>query len=523
MIAYSLVMKMHSLSYRPFARLWLGALLGLGLGFGTWAGAATAFDFAQVQAQAAALAAAPYHPEPLPTPAFLKDLTPERYAEIQDIKPLWSNTSLPFQAQFYLPGSYFHRPERISVVAADGQVERVPFRLDDFSFGNLHPKDLPADLGYAGFRLLYPLNTPPYHNEFISFLGATYFRAVGKDAVYGTSARGIGIDTAQPSGEIFPYFTHIWLVKPAADAKSMTVYALMDSSVVTGAYRFVITPGDSTTVAVDATIYLRKPVQVLELAPLTSMFWHGHGRGVVAGDWHPAQHDASDLVLANGNGEWITRPLSNPLHIQTTTYSMDNPQGFGLIQEDRHFSAYQGIATQYQKRPSVWVSPEGDWGKGEVRLVELPTNNPDMDNIDAFWVPAQAPKPGQPYHFAYTLRFFLDNDGLIPLGHPVATYLGYDVKDPSIRDVVIDFSGGALRDLPGDMPIQVHLTADNGAKILAQKLQWDKDGHFWRVKARIQPAAGVPSNVRCFLSLDGQVMSNTWTYLLHRTEVQGGQ
>ncbi len=131
-----------------------------------------------------------------------------------------------------------------------GAVAAIPFQLQDFSFGTLHPQDLPRDLGYAGFRLLYPLNTPPNDNEFISFLGATYFRAVGKDAIYGTSARGIGIDTAQPSGEIFPYYRHIWLVKPAPGATDMTVYALMDSSVVTGAYRFIIHPGTDCVVDV---------------------------------------------------------------------------------------------------------------------------------------------------------------------------------------------------------------------------------------------------------------------------------
>lgn len=476
---------------------------------------AAEFSMTTVETKAKALVDSAYDAKPLPIPAFLKDLTPEQYAQIQDVSPLWRGDNVPFEAQFYLPGSWFHRPVVIRSVV-NGVVRPVSFTLEHFSFGDLNvPKDIPSELGYSGFRLLAPLDTPPHHNEFISFLGATYFRAVGKDAIYGTSARGLGIDTAQPSGEIFPYFKQFWLVRPKAGDTQMVVYALMDSPVATGAYRFTIQPGDSSTVHVDATIYLRKPVKVLELAPLTSMYWHGHGRGVTAGDWHPAQHDSSDLVMANGNGEWITRPIDNPLHIQTTTYDMDHPEGFGLIQEDRQFSAYEGIETNYQRRPSVWVQPDGDWGKGQVRLVELPTNNRDMDNIAVFWVPEHEPTPKTPLHFAYTLRFFLNNHGLIPLPHPVGTYLGDDAKVPGARTVVIDFAGGALTKLPGTAPVQLHLDAGNGAKILSQKLEWEKDDHFWRVIAVIQPQPDSPSNVRCFLTLNNQVMSNTWTYLLH--------
>jgi glucans biosynthesis protein len=203
------------------------------------------------------------------------------------------------------------------------------------------------------------------------------------------------------------------------------------------------------------------------------------------------------------------------LYTQTTTYDMDHPEGFGLIQEDRQFSAYEGIATNYQRRPSVWVQPDGDWGKGQVRLVELPTNNRDMDNVVAFWVPAHEPAPKTPLHFAYTVRFFLDNHGLIPLAHPVGTYLGNDMKVPGARTVVIDFAGGALTNLPGTAPMQIHLNAADNAKVLSQRLEWNKEEHVWRVLAVIQPQPDSPSNVRCFLTLDNQVMSDTWTYLLH--------
>ncbi|MBU6459823.1 MAG: glucan biosynthesis protein G [Proteobacteria bacterium] len=475
---------------------------------------ATVFGFAQVQAKARKLLGLPYHNKPFPVPGLLRKLTPSQYAMIQDVDPLWHQEHLLFDAQFYLPGSYFKRPVLIHSVV-NGQVQPIPFSPRRFTFGDLRIGDkLPSNMGYAGFRLLYPLNTPPHRNEFISFLGASYFRAVGTGQIYGTSARGLGIDTALPSGEIFPYFREFWLVKPHHGSRKMVVYALLDSKVATGAYCFTIHPGKAVTVGVKAVIYMRKPVQKLEIAPLTSMFWHGRGRGVRAGDWHPAQHDSSDLVMANGNGEWVTRPLNDPLYTQITSYGMNQPQGFGLIQQDRHFSSYEGLQTKYQLRPSVWVSFIGKWGKGHIQLVELPTNNRDLDNIDAFWIPEHQPAPGVAYHFNYRLRFFLDNPRLIPNGHPVATYIG-DGKAPGSRQVVIDFAGPGLSDLSASARVHAVIGVDRGAKILNQSVKWDRFEHSWRVTATILPVSGHPSDVRCYLVLNDKTMSDTWLYLLN--------
>src|SRR5438046_10604210 len=99
------------------------------------------------------------------------------------------------------------------------------------------------ELGFAGFRVHHPLNTPKYKDEVLVFLGASYFRALGKGQVYGISARGLAIDTALASGEEFPQFVEFWIERPAPTASELPVYALLDSRRRSGASRYVRTPG----------------------------------------------------------------------------------------------------------------------------------------------------------------------------------------------------------------------------------------------------------------------------------------
>ena len=89
----------------------------------------------------------------------------------------------------------------------------------------------------------YPLQRPDYKDELIAFLGASYFRVLGRDQSYGASGRGLAINVASTTGEEFTYFTDFWLVRPAPEQRTLTIYALLDSPSLTGAYRFEIRPG----------------------------------------------------------------------------------------------------------------------------------------------------------------------------------------------------------------------------------------------------------------------------------------
>jgi glucans biosynthesis protein len=272
-------------------------------------------------------------------------------------------------------------------------------------------RHMPATLGFAGFRVHYPLQTPTYKDELIAFLGASYFRVLGRNTVYGLSARGLALDTASTSGEEFPYFTDFWLVKPAQpEQRTLTIYALLDGPSVAGAYQFVILPGTVTQVTVTSELFPRKRIAKLGVAPLTSMFLFGEDpAGHRFKDFRPEVHDSDGLLMQTGVGAWLWRPLMNPADLQVNRFMDQHPRGFGLSQRDRNFSHYLDSQSQFQRRPSYWVQPLGDWGKGGVELVEIPTDEEIHDNIVAYWVPSQPVERGKPLRFDYVLSAYMDS------------------------------------------------------------------------------------------------------------------
>ena len=117
---------------------------------------------------------------------------------------------------------------------------------------------IPKARSFSGFRVRYPINSPGAFQEFAVFQGASYLRAVGRDQVYGLSARGLAVNTAEPQGEEFPAFRRFWIEKPEPQSDTLLVYALLDSPSLAGAYRFEITPGAETVIEVEAALVLRE-------------------------------------------------------------------------------------------------------------------------------------------------------------------------------------------------------------------------------------------------------------------------
>lgn len=85
------------------------------------------------------------------------------------------------------------------------------------------------DLGFAGFEVLYPINSKDRNDEVISMLGTNYLRMLGQGQVYGLSTRDLAIDTALPSGGEFPCSREFWIEHPKATDKRLTIYVLLDS------------------------------------------------------------------------------------------------------------------------------------------------------------------------------------------------------------------------------------------------------------------------------------------------------
>lgn len=478
--------------------------------------AAQVFDFATVKALAAQKARAPYQAPPPLRPEFLSRLTYDQYRDIR-FRPelaLWKSIA-PFQVQFFHPGFYFKQAVVVNVIDEQG-VHRVPFAPKLFDYGkNRFPEDLPADLGFAGFRLHAPMNRADYYDEVAVFLGASYFRAIGEQQHYGLSARGLAIDTATPgASEEFPWFREFWLQRPAPGAKSMTVYALLDGPSVSGAYEFVIHPGAATVMEVKASVYLRRPVAKLGMAPLTSMFLHGPINLAPSLDYRPQVHDSDGLLIAAGSGEWIWRPLSNVGAVQVASFQDQDPKGFGLLQRDRNFDHYQDLEAHYQSRPSAWVEPLGPWGKGQIQLVEIPSKEEINDNIVAYWLPEHAPAAGQSLDFAYRLYWYQDA-ARPPAAYTAATRVAA-ASVPGGRKFVLDFAGGALPRLGSDAQVSANITVGESGRLVeaTQFVEKNPQTGGWRVVFEVQPRTPhAPVEMRVFLQRGKEVLSETWSYL----------
>ena len=477
------------------------------------------FDYARLKGRARALAAAPYRKPAGRLPDAVEKLGYDQYQAIEYRREhgLWANLHDSFEARFFHLGLFFHTPVRIHELV-DGQAFELAYDPAMFRYGRktgLDPAALPADLGFAGFRLIYHTDR---ERDVAAFLGASYFRAVGGELQYGLSARGLAIDTGLARPEEFPVFTHFWLERPAPGADRAVVYALLESPRVAGAYRFEISPGWTLAMDVDAALYPRAPVERLGIAPLTSMYQHGENDRRAAQDWRPEIHDSDGLCLWTGSGEWIWRPLVNPAQLRFNTYQDENPRGFGLLQRDRDFDHYQDDGAYYDRRPSLWVEPRGGWGKGAVQLVELPTQDETFDNIVAFWNPRDKPRPGQELLFAYRLYWGSRAPFASSLAHVVATRtgvggtVGRPREYPSWR-FVVDFAGGPLPMLGEKTEVEAIITPSRGEleNVSTRPLEGGR-GYRVTFDLRAVGTGNAPVDLRLYLHLGKQALSETWLY-----------
>jgi periplasmic glucans biosynthesis protein len=476
------------------------------------------FSFAAVERLAQDRASKPYRNRSTKLPDAISKLTYDEYHDIrfQRTSSLWYDRAL-FEVQFFHRGFNFDR--RVNIAEVSGGVSRpVLYNPAMFDFGPRVPKvAFPADLGFAGFRIHYPLNTPAYKDELLVFLGASYFRVLGRNQVYGLSARGLAIDTGAASGEEFPYFTDFWLLKPEPTARTMTIYALLDSPGITGAYQFDVRPGTTTQVQVTAELYPRRQIAKLGIAPLTSMFLYGENSGNHRfDDYRPEVHDSDGLMTERGTGEWMWRPLVNPKELRVNRFMDEHPRGFGLVQRDRDFNHYQDNEAHYERRPSYFVEPLGDWGKGGVELVEIPSDEEIHDNVVAFWVPDAPVQPQKPMTFSYLLSAYTGTTQWPPGGKVIATHFARVVSGatvvPGVRRVIVDFAGGDLDTLAGAQPVQAAASATGGDIDDIRVERLGANG-VWRVSMRMKPNGEKPVDLRCYLTLYGEALTETWTYL----------
>ena len=480
-------------------------------------GAPRPFSFGWLKSLAHSMSLTLYNEPLAPLPPAIRKLSWSQWESItyRPERTLWYEDDLFFRIRFDHLGFTMTRPVRMYALD-EGIARQILFypKLFDYSRSGLKPAEIPAHLGFSGFNVLFHTN---WQDDRVVFQGASYFRAVDGTGQYGMSQRGLAIDTGMPQPEEFPDFVAFYLEKPAPESTLLTVYALLDSPSVSGAYRFIIDVASTLVMDVDFTLYPRRQITRLGIAPGTSMYLVGENDHRMADDWRPQIHDSDGLQMHTGVGEWIWRPLTNPSVLRVNSYLDDNPRGFGLMQRDHKFSDYQDDGAWYNRRPSCWVAPKGAWGKGAVMLVEIPTIDETMDNIVAFWNPAEEIVPGREYVYGYRLYWCSKNPFNSHLAHVEATrdgiggIVGQKRTEFSWR-FVVDFIGGDLPMLaPGDEVRAVVSTSHGNVQLVSARPLLPIKG--WRAMFDLVPEeAGEPINLRLFLSLGGQALSETWMY-----------
>jgi periplasmic glucans biosynthesis protein len=483
------------------------------LAAGLTLGPATPFSFEALKARARSMAMRPFAPPTARADAALEALDYDAMGQIR-FRPeaaLWRGLAGADPVEFFLMGRYARTPVSIHVVEG-GIARQIVYSeaLFDVPAG-LAGRAVPPGLGFAGFRVMNATGA----GDWIAYQGASYFRAATPFNQYGLSARAIAIDTASTGREEFPAFTSFWLEHDGAG--NMVVNALLEGASVVGAYRVVHRKTAAGLIQdVEAAVSFRGPVKRLGVAPLTSMFWYGQPDRSKATDWRPQIHDSDGLAMWTGSGERIWRPLANPPRVVTNTFSDADPRGFGLMQRDRVFDDYQDDGVFYDRRPSAWVEPVGAWGAGSVQLVEIPTSAETDDNIVAFWTPARTIGAGDAMDWRYRLHWTSEEPTPVGVAKVVATRVGEGGRPgqapaPGMRKFVVDFAGGRLAGLDARSGVQSVVAVDPGQAL--ESAAYPVVGTArWRVMFDAAVAPGNVVDLRAFLRLGAESLTETWIY-----------
>ncbi|GAB3629792.1 glucan biosynthesis protein D [Pandoraea terrae] len=495
-------------------------------------GAAAPFSYDALVERARAMAQQPYAPAPTPPREILEKIDYEAHGKIRfnTDYALFADGPGQFPVTFFHLGRFFQAPVHMFVVdGAAGKLSAQEIIYDERYFdmpADSPAHQLPAGSGFAGFRFQESRNGDPHtrdwrKNDWVAFLGASYFRAIGDLYQYGLSARGIAIDVAQAGKpEEFPNFTQFYFETPRGKADTVIVHALLDGPSISGAYRFVMQRGKGVIMDVDSALFLRRDVGRLGIAPATSMYWFSETVKATGADWRPEVHDSDGLAIWNGAGEHIWRPLNNPPHTTASAFSDRNPKGFGLLQRDRNFDHYQD-GVNYERRPSLWVEPLEGWGEGAVQLVEIPTDDEIHDNVVAMWVAKAPARAGNAYHLKYRLHWLADEPYPSPLARCVATRLGNggqpgQPRPQGVRKFMVEFKGGPLAKLPFGVKPEAVLSSSRGkfSYVFTEAVPNGVAGH-WRAQFDLTADGDEPVDIRLHLRLKEQALSETWLFQYH--------
>lgn len=480
----------------------------------------TAFSFDQLSEAMRARSQESYVDQPA-LEGFPADLQYDDYRKInfRSDRARWQVEGSLFRLEAYHLGWLFKTPVRLYEVV-DGVAQEFAFSTDDFEYRDELAQRVPEHFalpGVAGFRLHYPLNRADLRDELISFVGASYFRVLGRGNSYGLSARGLAINTGLPGTEEFPNFTAFYLERPKDGAERVFVYAALESPSVTGAYKFDIVPGIETIVQVTARLYFRAGVQQLGVAPLTSMFLFAANNRDRFDDYRPKVHDSDGLLIERSDGDRLWRALNNPPRLSVSVFSEPTLRGFGLFQRDRDFAHYEDAEARYEQRPSLLIEPLDNWGPGSVRLVEIPSELEVNDNIVAFWAPDGEITAGESREYRYRMRWgALPADPEETLAFVADTRAGHSgvagaKPEPGTRKFVVDFRGGLLARLPTEAAVTPVVNIANG-EVLTTVLSKIAETDIWRLVIDVRGQPGGVTELVAHVAGYDRKLTEHWLY-----------
>jgi glucans biosynthesis protein len=237
------------------------------------------------------------------------------------------------------------------------------------------------------------------------------------------------------------------------------------------------------------------------------MFFFGPNDRNGVDDFRPAVHDSDGLAIHNGRGEQLWRPLSNPRDLQISQFADLNPRGFGLMQRARDFATFQDLESRFELRPSIWAEPIGDWGEGDVRLIEIPTKEEVHDNIASFWHPKEPLNAKAEHTFTYRLHWGAGIPNPLPLAKFARTGIG--ARGSETKLFVLDLKGDKLK---GVDPAAIRGVVEAGdAKIQNVVTQPNPETEGWRLSFELA-GASKPVELRATVLQGEEPISEVWVY-----------
>lgn len=443
----------------------------------------------------------------------LSAITYEQYSRAivyKDDQAIWRKDDGPFWLEpYHTAGTIFAFPVELYTVEA-GRAARIPYSADAFEFNPPAKRPAtPAQSDFAGFRALGQIDKSGAFRDFLSFIGASNFRAIAAGQVFGVSARALAINTGQTGGEDVPLFRSFWIERPKPIDQSLTIHALLDCQSAVGRYKFIVTPGYDTVIETEAVIYPRRRIPYAGIAPIASRFFFGPGVPPKRRDYRPNVHDSEALYIFNAAGEQIWRPLLNPDRLQFSVFLDKTPKGFGLIQKERSFASFQDLDQHFEKRPSLWIEPLGEWGEGSIDLIELPAPEEINENIVCFWRPKDGLGPGIGHRYRYRMHWCWNP----PVESKKATIQQTRVGETKAGEVafLVDFANTEACEGCNPASLTANVTGSAG-EVRNVRLAAGPSSGMQRLRFEYVPAGSDPVDLRAELIADGKPVSETWIF-----------